>query len=704
MIFSYKPIIMRSLINHLLHILINTSKSILLLLIPLVSTSTTATEIDGYIYDSNGAIAYAYPITNIKIDGNTADWPKNLSKFKIEDVPFGDKPKNKDDFAAYFQVGYNLSEQSLYILVTVTDDSHIIDTTEKADWNTQDTYNLYIDGQHSPKGSGLDLYQFGENYKEMMDPITSWDPATKNHSWELIDIKFNRKGNTTFYECRIKLTDQLVVGKTIGIDHVIIDKDKEDETGTNTFISWGKGGGKSQSSSRLGDIVLMKAQETTGTISGQVKWKDKNIEGFPNSIRLTSKTNPARWTQAAVDSTGYYKITLPEGGYTITNTYSFYLHDNEAHRIDTTSALTEVTVKSGNTIKAPTLTLSITPELDLIPEKGILHNFNTEKTAQVDQFIKAYQEYYEIPGVSLALIKDGKLAYHQTYGIKNSYTEEKVDGTTLFEAASITKPVFGFAVMRLVERGEIDLDKPLYQYLPFEAIEHDERYKLITTRHVLTHKTGFPNWAWMNDDGKLDIKFTPGTDYNYSGEGFEYLKRVVTHITKKDINVLLKEEVLTPLGLEHTYFEKNDYLKKVVANGHFDNMATRTQLPDRAGMAWSMHTEAKTFTNFLLGLSTKKGLKPETYKQMFSIQTEIPKDKGENRPDWDEYFGLSIHMEKTPFGATFGHGGNNGDFKCLARMYQDLNMGFVVFTNSNNGDQLYNALIEFLISGKTKKK
>ncbi len=653
-------------------------------------------------YDSNGAIAYAYLIANIKIDGNSSDWPKDLTKFSIEDVPFGDHPKNKDDFSAHFQVGYNLSEQSLYVLVTVIDDSHIVDTTEKADWNTQDTYNLYVDGQHSPKGSGLDLYQFGENYKEMMDPTTSWDPETKNHSWDQLEIKFSRKGTTTIYECKIKLTGQLAEGKTIGIDHVIIDKDEDDPT-TNTFISWGKGGGKSQSSSRLGDVILMKTKETTGKLSGRLAWKDKTIKGYPNNIRFTSTTNPSLWTQASVDSTGIYQIDLPAGEYTISSAQKFYNQDNKAFRIDTKNSQQKVTVSDNNTITAPVITLSIVPELDLIAKKGILHEFDDNKEALVDQFIKAYQEYYQIPGVSLALIKDGKLAYHQTYGVKNAYTEEKVDETTLFEAASITKPVFGFAVMRLVERGEIDLDKPLYEYLPFEDIAHDERYKLITARHVLTHKTGFPNWAWMNEDGKLDIKFTPGTNYNYSGEGFEYLKRVVAHITKKDINVLLKEEALTPLGLEHTYFEKNDYLKKVVANGHFDNMATRTQLPDRAGMAWSMHTEAKIFTNFLLGLSTKKGLKPETYKQMFNIETEIPKDKGENRPGWEEYFGLSIHMEKTPFGNTFGHGGNNGDFKCLARMYQDLNMGFVVFTNSDKGDQLYNALIEFLITGKINK-
>ncbi|WP_298311781.1 serine hydrolase [uncultured Aquimarina sp.] len=702
---------MRSLINHLHRISANyrsINQPVILFFAFLLgiqgySYSMNSTNMDTNLYDSNGAIAYAYPIKNITIDGDASDWPKNITKFPIQDVPFGSHPKDKNDFSAHFQVGYNLSEQSLYVLVTVIDDSHIVDTTEKADWNTQDTYNLYIDGQHSPKGSGLDLYQFGENYKEMMDPTTSWDPKTKNHSWDQLKIKFSRKGTTTIYECKIKLTGQLAEGKTIGIDHVIIDKDEEDDSNSNTFISWGKGGGKSQSSSRLGDILLMRAKEVTGNLSGELTWDDKTIKGFPNNIRLTSATNPSLWTQVAVDSLGRYEIDLPAGDYIISTTQKFYNQDDNLFRIDSKKSNQKVTITSGNTITAPTMLLSIAPEFDLIPKKGILHDFDAKKIVSVDQFIKAYQEYYEIPGVSLALIKDGKLAYHQTYGIKNAYTEEKVDDTTLFEAASITKPVFGFAVMRLVERGEIDLDKPLYQYLPFEAIAHDERYKLITARHVLTHKTGFPNWAWMNDDGKLDIKFTPGTDYNYSGEGFEYLKRVVAHIIKKDINVLLQEEVLTPLGLEHTYFEKNEYLEKVVANGHFDNMPTRIDLPGKAGMAWSMHTEAKTFTNFILGLSTKKGLKPETYKQMFTIETTIAEDEGKNRPGWEEYFGLSIHMEKTPFGNTFGHGGNNGDFKCLARMYQDLNMGFVVFTNSNRGDQLYNALIEFLIAGKMKK-
>lgn len=693
--------------NEHLYILKRVILSLLLFLVFFNTAYSNSHFSDNLITISNGAIALAYPIANIHIDGDISDWPENLTRYPINKSPYGNEPKNNTDFDAYFQIGYNQTEQALYIIAIVTDDSYIIDTTDKSDWNTQDTFNFYIDEQHSPNGSGVYLYQFSQNYKDTNDQSISWDPTKKEANWDNIEIITKRKGTTTIYECKIKLDNPIHPGKSIGIDHVFIDKDIEDKEDTSSFIAWGNSGGKSSRPGRLGDVILMKAKEKTGTVSGKLVWKDPSIKGYPNVIRFTSTNTPTLWTQAMVDSTGNYSLDLPTGEYTISpSTGIFYPNseDENLYRINSKKTIT-ITVAADKKINAPIFELSTVPNLDIIPEKGVLHDFNAKHTSVIDQFIKTYQNHYLIPGVSLALIKDGKIVYHKTYGVKNTFTKEKVDNTTLFEAASITKPVFGFAVMRLVERGIIDLDKPLYEYLPFKDIAHDDRYKLITARHVLSHKTGFPNWAWMNEDRKIDIKFTPGTKYQYSGEGFEYLKRVVAHITAKDINAILKEEVLTPLHIENTYFSKNEYLDKVVANGHFDNLPTQTTLPDSPGMAWSMHTEAKTFTNFLIGLQNKKGLKPETYKEMFSIQTTVPKEENDSRPEgWEDFFGLSIHIQKTPFGSSFGHGGNNGDFKCESRMFSDLNMGYVVFTNSNTGDHLNNVLLEFLITGKQKKE
>ena len=128
----------------------------------------------------------------------------------------------------------------------------------------------------------------------------------------------------------------------------------------------------------------------------------------------------------------------------------------------------------------------------------------------------------------------------------------------------MTKPLFAYIVLRLVDRGVLNLDTPLYTYLPYEDIAHDERYKLITARMVLTHRTGFPNWR----SGKLEIKFTPGTEVSYSGEGFVYLGKVVERLTGKKLAELSQQEVFTPLGIENASLVWNETIARLTATGH----------------------------------------------------------------------------------------------------------------------------------------
>ena len=327
---------------------------------------------------------------------------------------------------------------------------------------------------------------------------------------------------------------------------------------------------------------------------------------------------------------------------------------------------------------------------------GLLLNFDQNKAAELDGFIESYQKRYHIPGVSLALIKDGKLAYVQTYGVRNTATQVPVDENTLFEAASVTKPVFAFAVLRLMEKGIIDLDKPLYQYLPNKEIEYDERYKLITARHVLSHRTGFPNWRHQNKDGKLDLKFTPGSEYSYSGEGFEFLKRVVEKITGKGVEQVLREEVIQPLGMYHTYFSKNDTLVKLAATGHFKKRVSTDEIPSQAGMAYSMYTEARAFSHFMLALLEQRGLKPGTYAEMLSVQSSFPWEEKE-KPKYKSHLGLSLFVHESPYGLAFGHQGSNGDFNCNFEVYKEAKMGYVVFTNASTAGPLIRDLPEFLV-------
>ena len=178
---------------------------------------------------------------------------------------------------------------------------------------------------------------------------------------------------------------------------------------------------------------------------------------------------------------------------------------------------------------------------------------------------------------------------------------------------------------------------------------------------------------------------------------------MVKHITQKPVDETLNEEAIGIFNLENTFFQGNDYLAKVKSNGHYDGLPSLKDMPASPGVASTMHTEARTFTNFLIGISDRKGLKKETYDEMLKIQTVIPVNENYPLPEgYENYFGLGLSLRKTPFGRVFGHGGNNGDFRCLARMYEELDMGFVVFTNSNTGDRLHDDLDKFLVTGKIK--
>jgi CubicO group peptidase (beta-lactamase class C family) len=620
----------------------------------------------------NGSVALAYPLGKITVDGDFTDWPANATRYMIAMHLSDTKPKDDADFSGFFQLGYRLDNHSLYIAFTITDDDFFEDTTQNVRWNTQDGLQVCIDARHLLSGSGVASFIYSKKLRHIDNAF--YDPFAKAASWDIMEVAVKQQGSTRFYEWRIQLGNELAVGKSVGFDIDVFDKDRD---GSFSFAAWGKGDSKYMNPNSLGDIIILPAEAKLATISGKISWDKPVAVKLPAQVCLVS--TPTSWIQTAVDSLGNYAAVVPAGKYEI-SVYDTYYRTADKLYFTMQKKPPTVVAKPGQKTIARDLIIPSTPAPDLIPDKGVLFDFTAASAAQVDNFIETYRNYYSIPGVSLALIKDGKLVYHKTYGVRNIMTGEKVDENTLFEAASITKPVFALAVEKLAERGVINLDKPLYEYLPNKDIEYDERYKLITARHVVTHRTGFPNWRWMNPDNKLDLKFTPGTAFGYSGEGFEYLKMVVEKITGKKVEQVLQEEVIEPIGLYHTWFSKNDSLQRMVAYGHVDKLPNNNTLPEEPGMAYSMHTEAKVFTRFMIYLLEQKGLKRETYDTIMSKHSEYPLEPGEEKPKSPNYMGMSLDIRETPFGKTFGHGGNNGDFKCRFEVYKDLKMGYVLFT------------------------
>ncbi|UCH84583.1 MAG: beta-lactamase family protein, partial [Candidatus Latescibacterota bacterium] len=144
-----------------------------------------------------------------------------------------------------------------------------------------------------------------------------------------------------------------------------------------------------------------------------------------------------------------------------------------------------------------------------------------------------------VPGLSCAIINDGRIVFVRGFGVRERGTDQPVDKATVFAAASFSKTVFAYLTLGLVEDGVIDLDKPLHEYLPkplpdypaYSDLAGDDRHRQITARIVLSHTTGFPNWRILTEDGKLRIYSSPGERFGYSGEGVDLLQLVVEEVT-----------------------------------------------------------------------------------------------------------------------------------------------------------------------------
>lgn len=640
----------------------------------------------------------------MKIDGRLDEWPTNMRIYKIEKMFNGAISPETENFTASFRISHDPHEKAIYIALEIQDDINIVSDNIQSDWSQQDSVILYIDTSHSIKGSAAQLFTAIGHRSFTNDSQNSWDPTAKLPSLNIVEVASKRYKNKTTYEWKVKVGSGYSVNKTFGLDFLIADQDEPG--GNSKLYIWGEGTGKSASPNRIGDLLLLESDvplgKLKGSLSGNFTSKD---DSWVNRVHITNIANPSLRLHAPVNKYGEFQSELPAGEYQISNARPSIGNAWSGLKVLSQKHSVTANIVANETFKTETLLIEDIPLPQLLQEKGALFSYSKAQEREMDEVINTYMAHFKIPGASVALIKDSKVVYNKVFGTKNAYTGEAVTSSTLFEAASITKTVFAFAVNRLAQRGIIDIDKPLYQYLPFEAIAHDERYKKITARHVLSHQTGFPNWAWMNSDNKMDIKFYPGIKYGYSGEAYEYLGRVVAHITKKSIEEVIMNEVQKPFGFTNdVYFSDNDDVRKRVSHGHYAYLAAPIDTPSYIGVAHSMQTNASAFTQFMLGLIHKKGLSEIGYAEMLEPQVAVNRDVENGDSPYPKRYSLGFDLTNSPFGLAYGHGGNNGDFTCLYQIYQDHDSGFVIFTNSDNGTAMYKQMHQYLIYGKAFNK
>lgn len=269
--------------------------------------------------------------------------------------------------------------------------------------------------------------------------------------------------------------------------------------------------------------------------------------------------------------------------------------------------------------------------------------------------------------------------------------------------------------MDLVEKGLLDLDKPVYQYLAKPISEYpnyadlasDERYKLITMKTLLSHTSGFANFRWLEPDEKIKIHFTPGSKYAYSGEGINMAQFIVEEITKKPLQESLKERIFDRFGMTQTSMIWEKRFEDKYAFGYDENgksLGYRKRTSARA--AGTMATTLTDYAKFLEIVMQGKDLKSNSLKELFEPRIQInsksqfptlsTETTEENRAVGLAY-GLGWGLLKTPRGEAFFKEGHDDGWGNYAIYFPKKKIGILLMSNSSNGEGIYKELLETLI-------
>ncbi|WP_294208199.1 class A beta-lactamase-related serine hydrolase [uncultured Chryseobacterium sp.] len=315
----------------------------------------------------------------------------------------------------------------------------------------------------------------------------------------------------------------------------------------------------------------------------------------------------------------------------------------------------------------------------------------SEVTDNLEQLLKDNH----IPTLGLGIIENGKLTQIRVTGTFDGKTTASVN--SLFNVASLTKPVTAMIALRLVSLGKWKLDEPLDHYWTDPDIARDPRHKLLTTRLILSHQTGFPNWRWQTKDKKLSFGFDPGTRYQYSGEGFEYLRRALENKFHKNLEQLAQELIFRPLDMHDTSYiwnEQNNSGRTVTGyDKSLKPYATvKNTIPNAAD---DLMTSVGDYSKFLTAVMNNELLSPGIFKEMTTRQVKTKQDK---------YFGLGFEIyDLGDNGIALSHGGSDQGVNTLVFLLPKTRQGLIIFTNADHGHIIYETLINRYLGASGKK-
>lgn len=334
----------------------------------------------------------------------------------------------------------------------------------------------------------------------------------------------------------------------------------------------------------------------------------------------------------------------------------------------------------------------------LLVKKNLKSVISDLETRIPDLIIRA-----KIPGLQVALVRDGKLVWQRGFGVKNARTSAPATDKTIFEAASLTKPFFAYAVMMMVDEGLLDLDKPLHTFFTREEIEQGlgnaldakgfkrDWFEKVTGRHILSHSGGLPH----GERGEVfPIFFEPGTKWKYSADGYQLLQLAVEKLKGEKLDTIMQKYVLDPLGMKKSSMVWREAYEDTMANGH--NAFSTPQAfrkRNQASAAASLYTTAGEYARFVCAVMNGEGLKRETWKEMLTSFIDMNEDKSLG---WSLGFGLQNDSN----GTSFWQWGDYGIFRDYIIAYPEHKTAVVYLTNSFNGLSVCSDLVGRSVGGQ----
>lgn len=290
-----------------------------------------------------------------------------------------------------------------------------------------------------------------------------------------------------------------------------------------------------------------------------------------------------------------------------------------------------------------------------------------------------------ITGLSLAVIEDGRVSEVRGFGRQAEGRPVGID--TIFNVASLTKPVTALVALRLATEGRWDLDRPLAGFHLDPEIADAPEAGQVTSRHVLSHTTGLPNWRYLAESGRLAFDFAPGTQYQYSGEGFEWLRQALEAATGESLEALAQDLVFAPAGMTDTsYLFPQAEADRVAVRHVEDGEPLSVEPHTQANGAANLTSTAADYARFMVWLMDGAGLPEPLAQSLFANQ--LPEDYG-------TAFGLGWSlMPDLPGGETaFTHTGGDPGIKALAVGLTGSRRGLVILSNSDNAIPAWSGIL-----------